>query len=108
VTLVYGLGDADGGLAALDEAAKRGYPATRRETALVGDAYMRRGFTGRRRAAVLTGDERHTALMNARHDYEQCVSSFARILDFGKSAQNLEACKAQIRRIDQQLDAEGY
>ena len=68
---------------------------------------MRRGFTGRKRAAVLTGDERHTALVNARGDYERCVSSFAQILDFGKSAQNLEACKAQIRRIDQQLDASG-
>jgi eukaryotic-like serine/threonine-protein kinase len=108
VTEVYALGDVDGALAALNEAVKRGYTATRRETALIGDAYMRRGFTGRRRAALLTGDERHTALVNARSDYERCVSSFAQILDFGKSAKNLEACKAQIRRIDQQLDAAGF
>ena len=108
VTLVYALGDVDGALAALDEAAKRGYTATRRETALIGDAYMRKGATGRKRAAVLTGDERHTALVNARSDFERCVSSFAPIVDFGKSAQNLEACKAQIRRIDQQLDATGF
>jgi hypothetical protein len=108
VTLVYSLGDVDGALAALDEAAKRGYTATRRETALIGDAYMRRGFTGRKRAAVLSGDDRHTALVSAKGDYERCVSSFAKILDFGKSAQNLEACKAQIRRLDQQLDAAGF
>ena len=51
-----------------------------------------------------TGDERHDTLISAKNDYEQCVSSFASIINFGKSAENLNACKAQIRKIDQQLD----
>jgi hypothetical protein len=108
VPLVYTLGDVDGALAALDEAAKRGYVATRREKALIGDAYMRRGSTSLKRAAVLTGDERHDALVNARGDYERCVSSFAPIVNFGKSAENLNACKAQMRRIDLQLVWTGF
>jgi hypothetical protein len=108
VTQVYALGDVDGALASLAEAVKRGYTVTRRETALIGDAYLRRGSTGRRRAALLTGDERHAALVNARSDFERCVSSFAQVVEFGKAAEHLETCKAQIRRIDQQLDEQGF
>jgi hypothetical protein len=108
VPLVYNLGDVDGALAALDEAAKLGYVATRREKALIGDAYMRRGATSLKRAGVLTGDERHDALVNSRGDYERCVASFAQIVNFGKSAENLNACKAQMRRIDQQMDWAGF
>jgi hypothetical protein len=108
VTLVYTLGDVDGALSALDDASKRGYSPTRREAALIGDAYMRRGSAGYKRAAVLTGDERHEALVKARTDFERCVVSFAEIIDFGKAAHNLEACKAQMRRIDHQLDAAGF
>src|SRR4029079_9408504 len=44
VTQVYVLGDVDGALQSLDAAVRRGYTATRRDTALVGDAYMRRAF----------------------------------------------------------------
>jgi serine/threonine protein kinase len=103
VTQAYALGDVDGALAALDEATKRGYTQTRRETALIGDACMRRAATTRKRAGMLTGDERRNSLVSARGDYERCVSSFAQIVTFGKSVENLNACKAQIRRIDQQL-----
>ncbi|OFW06570.1 MAG: hypothetical protein A3H96_12950 [Acidobacteria bacterium RIFCSPLOWO2_02_FULL_67_36] len=108
VTQVYALGDVDGALSSLEEATKRGYPATRRETALRGDAYMRRGLTGGKRAAVLTGDERNGALVQARVDFEQCVSWFSQIVDFGNAAHNLESCKAEIRRIDRQIDVEGW
>jgi serine/threonine protein kinase len=108
VTQVYALGDIDGALASLEEAAKRGYTPTRRESALLGDAYMRRGMSGRRRAVVLTGEQRHTALVTARTDFDRCVSSFERIVEFGKSAEHLESCKAQSRRIEQLLDAEEF
>ena len=108
VTQVYALGDVDGALASLDEAAKRGYTKTRRDTALIGDGYMRRGLSGRRRAAVLTGQQRHDALVKAKADFDQCVSSFAQIIEFGKAAEHLETCKAQTRRIDQQLNAEEF
>ncbi len=108
VPLVYGLGDVDGALAAIDEATKRGYVETRREKALIGDAYMRRAALTLKRAAVLSGDERQTALENARGDFEKCVSSFAPIVNYGKSAENLNACKAQMHKIDQQLADFGF
>jgi hypothetical protein len=104
VPLVYTLGDVDAGIAAIDEAVKRGFVATRREKALLGDAYMRRAATSVKRAGELSGDERHRTLVKARGDYEHCVSSFAEIVNFGKATENLNACKAQIRKIDQQLD----
>ena len=103
VTQLYVLGDVDGALQSLDAAMSRGYTATRRDTALLGDAYMRRALVGRRRAAMLTGDQRQGALEKTRSDLEHCVSSFEQIVEFGNAAKHLESCKAQIRQVDQQL-----
>ena len=106
VTQLYVLGDADGAIDSLDAAVKRGYSVTRRDTALLGDAYLRRAVLGRRRAALLTGDQRLQALEKARADFDLCVSSFERIVEFGNAAKHLETCKAQVRQIDQQLTPE--
>ena len=108
LTQLYVLGDIDGALVSLEQAVKRGYSATRRETAVLGDAYMRRGISSRRRAVVLTGEQRHAALVNAKADFDRCVSSFERVVEFGKSAEHLEACKVQSRRIERLLDAEEF
>ena len=108
VTQLYALADVDGALQSLDAAVKRGYAVTRRDTALLGDAYLRRGLLGRRRAALLTGDQRQTALEKAKTDFDHCVSSFEQIVEFGNAAKHLETCKAQIRQIDQQLNQEEY
>lgn len=106
VTQLYVLGDADGAIDSLDAAVKRGYSVTRRDTALLGDAYLRRAVLGRRRAALLTGDQRLQALEKAKADFDLCVSSFERIVEFGNAAKHLETCKAQVRQIDQQLTPE--
>lgn len=103
VVQVYALGDVDGAAASIEEAVKRGYSVTRRETALLADGYRQRGKNGRARAAILTGDERRSALLKAREDYERSVALYASILEFGRSARLLEACKAEILRIDLQL-----
>jgi len=108
VTQLYVLGDVDGALQSLDAAVTRGYTATRRDTALVGDAYMRRAVLGRRRAALLTGDQRQGALERTRSDLEHCVASFEQILDFGNAAKHLETCKAQIRQVNQQLTPDEF
>jgi len=108
VTQLYVLGDVDGALQSLDAAVSRGYTATRRDTALLGDAYMRRALLGRRRAALLTGDQRQGVLEKIRSDLEHCVSSFEQIVEFGNAAKHLESCKAQIRQVDQQLTPEEF
>ena len=108
VTQLYVLGDVDGALQSLDAAMSRGYTATRRDTALLGDAYMRRALLGRSRAAMLTGDQRQGALEKTRSDLEHCVSSFEQIVEFGNAARHLESCKAQIRQVDQQLTPEEF
>jgi eukaryotic-like serine/threonine-protein kinase len=108
VTQLYVLSDVDGALESLDAAAKRGYTLTRRDTALVGDAYMRRAQLGRKRAALLTGDQRLSALEKSKTDFEHCVSSFGQIMEFGNAAKHLETCKAQIRQINQQLNPEEF
>ncbi|HJZ78647.1 MAG TPA: hypothetical protein VKE51_43265, partial [Vicinamibacterales bacterium] len=108
VTQLYVLADADGALQSLDAAVRRGYTLTRRDSALVGDAYMRRAQLGRKRGALLTGDERLNALEKAKTDFEHCVSSFGAIMEFGNAAKHLETCKAQIRQLAQQLNPEEF
>jgi hypothetical protein len=108
MTQLYVLGDLDGALESIGAAVQRGYSVTRRDTALAGDAYLRRGLLGRRRAALLTGDQRQTAFEKARADFEQCVYSFEKILEFGNAAKHLETCKVQVRQIDDQLNPEVF
>ena len=103
VTQVYALADVDGATASIEGAVKRGYETTRRETALLGDGFARRALNSLSRARVLTGEQRQRELMKARADYERCTALFASIVEFGRSAKNLEICKAQIARIDRQL-----
>ena len=103
VTQVYALRDVDGAAATIEEAVKRGFVTTRRETALLGDGYARRGLSALSRARVLTGDQRQRELVKAREDYERGVALFESIVEFGRSAKNLELCKAQVARIDRML-----
>ena len=103
VTQVYALADVDGAVVSIEEAVQRGYERTRRETALLGDGYARRAFNSLARARVLTGEQRQRELVKARTDYERCTALFESIVEFGRSAKNLENCKAQILRIDRQL-----
>lgn len=108
VTQLYVLGDVDGALQSLDAAVTHGYTVTRRDTALLGDGYLRRGLLGRKRAALLTGDQRQTALEKAKLDFDRCVSSFEQIVEFGNAAKHLETCKTQVRQITQQLNPDEF
>jgi hypothetical protein len=106
MTQLYVLADVDGAIQSLDAAVQRGYTVTRRDTALLGDATLRRGLMGRRRAALLTGDQRQAALEKARTDFEGCVAAFEKIVEFGNAAKHLETCKTQLRQVVEQLTPE--
>lgn len=106
VTQLYMLSDVDGAIQSLQAAVQRGYTISRRDTALLGDAHLRRGLLGRKRAALLTGEQRQTALEKAKADFEGCLGSFERIVEFGNAAKNLETCKAQLRQIIVQMNPE--
>jgi hypothetical protein len=100
---VYGAGDVDEAAAAIQEAEKRGYVPGRREQALLGDGYLRRATSTRALARSLSGEQRRRELEKARDDYRRCVAAFDPIVGFGRSAANLESCKRQVQRIDQEL-----
>ena len=102
---LYALADVDAAAKAIEEATSRGYVAGRRESAMLGDGYLRRGLATRKRAGVLTGEQRFRELTSAREDFQRCVTYFDPIVAFGESAQNLEICKTNLDRIDRQLDA---
>jgi hypothetical protein len=101
---VYSLADVDAAARSIEEAEKRGYVRGRRESALLGDGYLRRGYSTSRRARVLTGEQRARELYNARTDYARCVELFDPIIAFGNSAINLEMCKAGIENVDRMLE----
>jgi len=102
---VYGLSDVDQASAAIVEAEKRGYVSGRRERALLGDGYLRRANATRSLARTLSGDQRRRELEKARADYEGCIEAFDPIVGFGYAAKNLEVCKGQLARIDEELAA---
>jgi hypothetical protein len=102
---LYALADVDAATKAIEEATNRSYVPGRRESAMLGDGYMRRGLATRKRAGVLTGEQRFRELTSAREDFQRCVTYFDPIVAFGDSAQNLEICKANLDRVDRQLDA---
>jgi hypothetical protein len=101
---IYALSDVDAAARSIAEAEKRGYVPGRREAAMLGDGYLRRASATRSRAGVLTGEQRLRELNSARDDYQRCVSYFDPIVAFGNSAENLEICKAQLQRIERQLE----
>jgi hypothetical protein len=106
MTQLYALADVDGAIQSLEAAVTRGYTVTRRDTALLGDATLRRGLLARKRAALLTGDQRQSALEKAKADFESCLASFEQIVEFGNAAKHLETCKAQLRQVIEQLTPE--
>ncbi len=103
---VYGLVPADVDLAteAMTAAQRRGYTPGRRERAQLGDGHMRRGDTLRREARNVSGAQRVHALEQARASFEACVAAFEPILGFANAAKNIEICKAQVTRVDEELD----
>ena len=103
---VYGLGDVDQAASAIQEAEKRGYVSGRRERALLGDGYLRRATAGWSTARTLSGDQRRRELEKLRGDYKGCVDAFDPIVGFGNAAKNLEICKGQLERIDEELGTE--
>ena len=100
---VYGLGDVDQAASAIQEAEKRGYVSGRRERALLGDGYLRRATAAWSTARALSGDQRRRELEKLRGDYKGCVDAFDPIVGFGNAAKNLEICKGQLERIDEEL-----
>jgi serine/threonine-protein kinase len=100
---VYGLGDVDQAASAIQEAEKRGYVSGRRERALLGDGYLRRATAGWATARSLSGDQRRRELEKVRADYKGCVDAFDPIVGFGNAAKNLEICKGQLERLDDEL-----
>jgi tetratricopeptide (TPR) repeat protein len=102
---VYGLGDVDQAASAIQEAEKRGYVSGRRERALLGDGYLRRATASRTIARALSGEQRRRELEKARADYQGCIDAFDPIVGFGYAAKNLEVCKGQLERIDEELTA---
>lgn len=102
---VYALGDVDDGIAAVQEAEKRGHVSGRPERALLGDGYLKRAQSSRAVARTLSGEQRRRELEKARADYNSCIAAFDPIVGFGRAAENLEICKRQLQQLDDEMAA---
>jgi hypothetical protein len=102
----YALDDVDRAAEAIAHAEERGYRPGRRERAQLGDGYLRRGDRLRRRARLLSDEPRRAELEKARGDYARCVERFEPIQDFGRSAFNLDYCRAHLDRLALELALE--
>jgi eukaryotic-like serine/threonine-protein kinase len=103
---IYGLGDVDLGAASIREAENRGHKAGWRESAQLGDGYLRRGDKQRRAAGVLHGEPRRQTMEGVRDDYARCVQYFTPIVGHGKAKANLVYCQKQLDAVDRDLAAE--
>jgi hypothetical protein len=103
---IYALDDVDAGVAAIQEAQKRGYASGRRELAQLGDGYLRRANNSRRLAHALSGEQRRREQEKARADYGRCVDSFDTIVGFANAAQNLETCKRNLEAVAREISSE--
>jgi hypothetical protein len=104
---VYGLDDVDAAAVAIKEAEKRGFVSGRRESAQLGDGYLKRAEKSRRLARSLSGDQRRRELESARDDFARCVAAFDPILGFANSAHNFEFCKARLDEVNSDLAEDG-
>lgn len=100
---VYALGDVDDGIAAVQEAEKRGHVPGRPERALLGDGYLKRAQASRAVARALSGEQRRRELEKARADYSNCIAAFDPIVGFGRAAENLEMCKRQLQQLEREI-----
>jgi serine/threonine protein kinase len=88
---------------AIVDAEERGYTASRRERAQLGDAYRVRAERSRAAAARLTGEERVGRLKDAAHDYGECINRFEGLFYFD-SERNLRTCRRRLAAVVQQIE----
>jgi hypothetical protein len=100
-TYIYGLGDVDNAVEAMKQAEKRGYRLNRREHAQLGDGYRARGERTLRSARDLQGDQQKDAYDRAKKDFQQCVESFAPIVEFANAGDQLRRCEARLQEIEE-------
>jgi hypothetical protein len=85
-THIYGHEDADKGVEALNEAARRGYRPGRREFAQVGDAYQAKAERGRRDCDSAAEDRRCACLLRCADAYRQAISWYGRAEGFAETS----------------------
>ena len=96
-----GLNDVDQGVAAIQEAERRGHVVGWRQRADIGHAYRLRadGYRqeGERELPLNPGDEHSDALQRARADYERCVEFLSPIAD--RARNELRDCRRYLRTL---------
>jgi hypothetical protein len=103
---IYGVGDVDLGAAAIREAEIRGHKPGWRESAQLGDGYLRRGDRNRRAAGGLDGEPRRQAMEGVRDDYARCVQFLTPIVGRGNARGNLAYCQKHLDALDRDLAVE--
>jgi hypothetical protein len=102
-----GLNDVDKGVAAIQEAVRRGHVIEWRQRADIGHAYRVRADGFRRegeRELTLDSAEHSDAFERARADYERCVEFLSPIAD--RARNELRDCRRYVRTLTEAIEAQ--
>jgi serine/threonine-protein kinase len=99
----YDLFDLDALQKNLNEAARRGYPIGRRETAMLADGFRMQGLGLEAKAQQASADDQPALLKQARAYLQQAVHYYGQIADYGDSESNREEAETHLESIEERL-----
>jgi tetratricopeptide (TPR) repeat protein/tRNA A-37 threonylcarbamoyl transferase component Bud32 len=105
-TYIYGMGDLDKAIAALQEAENRGYRAGNRELVQMADGYRRRADMMQARADEVRGLPQETeCLQKAVEDYRQALDLYSKAIGFGEAGASIKQVQKQYEAASARLDS---
>jgi serine/threonine protein kinase len=104
---IFDLDDLDKGEAALNKAADYGRPKGKRETAMLGDGYLRRAdrFWANSQTRRNSADEERNSLMKADQDYKKAQELYDQVRLFGDVERNRSLAIAGQERVAARIKA---
>ena len=103
-TYIYGLDDLDKGIAAFNEAERRGYRTGNRELVQMADGYRLRGDRMRREAQTMKGlEQERECLEKAAQDYRQALEVYQKAIGFGEVSTTVRQLQAKLDELQRQI-----
>jgi hypothetical protein len=100
----YALRDLDALIADVDQAARRGFTAGKRERAELADGYRWRADAERQNAARADPVDRRTFLAQAAADYQNCLTNYEGLAGYFNAGTNADYCRRRFTALSAELD----
>lgn len=105
-TFIYGLEDVDRGADAFEQAQRKGYTASERDTAQLADGYRARGNALARNARALSGmPQERDFLARAADAYRQALTLYPKAGTFANVPANIRLTQRALDQVERRLEA---